>query len=188
MWKPTFSVSALTERSLLFTRKSQRTLIFGFDSWVYFLRNVTLSCVIFTSPDVCACVCFLNVSRVCQADTAVKVISYFPDLWWVLLLWDYERKLHCFGFTVVKAYQYTSMTSVMLLDCWAIPCVLVLTCVFLKTKYRLMKISGVVICIFGVVMVVFSDVHAGDRAGNGVNWFLFLLSFLPWLHSSQACK
>jgi solute carrier family 35 protein F1/2 len=29
-----------------------------------------------------------------------------------------------------------------------------------------MKISGVVICIVGVVMVVFSDVHAGDRAGG----------------------
>ncbi|XP_010469343.1 PREDICTED: solute carrier family 35 member F1-like [Camelina sativa] len=70
------------------------------------------------------------------------------------------------NFLVVKAYQYTSMTSVMLLDCWAIPCVLVLPWVFLKTKYRLMKISGVVICIVGVVMAVFSDVHAGDRAGG----------------------
>jgi solute carrier family 35 protein F1/2 len=29
-----------------------------------------------------------------------------------------------------------------------------------------MKISGVVICNVGVVMVVFSDVHAGDRAGG----------------------
>uniref|UniRef100_A0A1J3ETH0 Solute carrier family 35 member F1 n=1 Tax=Noccaea caerulescens TaxID=107243 RepID=A0A1J3ETH0_NOCCA len=70
------------------------------------------------------------------------------------------------NFLVVKAYQYTSITSVMLLDCWAIPCVLVLTWAFLHTKYRLMKISGVVICIVGVVMVVFSDVHAGDRAGG----------------------
>ncbi|CAG7905344.1 unnamed protein product [Brassica rapa] len=70
------------------------------------------------------------------------------------------------NFLVVKANQYTSITSVMLLDCWAIPCVLVLTWVFLKTKYRLMKITGVVICILGVVMVVFSDVHAGSRAGG----------------------
>ncbi|KAL0663047.1 hypothetical protein Bca4012_099884 [Brassica carinata] len=58
------------------------------------------------------------------------------------------------------------MTSVMLLDCWAIPCVLVLTWVFLKTRYSLMKISGVVVCILGVVMVVFSDVHVGDRSGG----------------------
>ncbi|CAH8269144.1 unnamed protein product [Arabidopsis lyrata] len=70
------------------------------------------------------------------------------------------------NFLVVKAYQNTSMTSIMLLDCWAIPCVLVFTWVFLRTKYRLMKTSGVFICIIGVVMVVFSDVHAGDRAGG----------------------
>ncbi|CAA7016690.1 unnamed protein product [Microthlaspi erraticum] len=70
------------------------------------------------------------------------------------------------SFLMVKAFQYTSITSVMLLDCWSIPCVLVLTWAFLHTKYRLMKISGVVICIVGVVMVVFSDVHAGSQAGG----------------------
>ncbi|XP_010413719.1 PREDICTED: solute carrier family 35 member F1-like [Camelina sativa] len=88
----------------------------------------------------------------------IKVKWYY---YFLLAIVDVEA-----NFLVVKAYQYTSLTSVMLLDCWAIPCVLVLTWVFLKTKYRLMKISGVVICIVGVVMVVFSDVHAGDRAGG----------------------
>ncbi|CAN7013476.1 unnamed protein product [Brassica oleracea var. botrytis] len=73
---------------------------------------------------------------------------------------------YVFLLAVVKANQYTLMTSVMLLDCWAIPCVLVLTWVFLKTRYRLMKISGVVVCILGVIMVVFSDVHAGSRPGG----------------------
>ncbi|CAA7016692.1 unnamed protein product [Microthlaspi erraticum] len=70
------------------------------------------------------------------------------------------------NFLMAKAYQNTSMTSIMLLDCWAIPCVLFLTWVFLKTRYKLMKIAGVVICTVGAVMVVFSDVHAGDRAGG----------------------
>lgn len=68
--------------------------------------------------------------------------------------------------TVVKAYQYTSLTSVMLLDCWSIPCVMLLTWIFLKTKYRYKKITGVIVCIAGLVLVVFSDVHAGDRAGK----------------------
>lgn len=67
---------------------------------------------------------------------------------------------------VVKAYQYTSITSVMLLDCWSIPSVMLLTWVFLKTKYRFRKITGVVVCVAGLVMVVFSDVHAGDQAGK----------------------
>ncbi|KAG2720917.1 hypothetical protein I3760_02G056500 [Carya illinoinensis] len=67
---------------------------------------------------------------------------------------------------VVKAYQYTSLTSVMLLDCWSIPSVMVLTWIFLKTKYRFRKIVGVLVCVAGLVVVIFSDVHAGDRAGG----------------------
>ncbi|XP_019429571.1 PREDICTED: solute carrier family 35 member F1-like [Lupinus angustifolius] len=70
------------------------------------------------------------------------------------------------NFLVVKSYQYTSLTSVMLLDCWSIPTVMLLTWLFLKTKYRFKKITGVVICVAGLVLVVFSDVHAGDRAGG----------------------
>ncbi|XP_027364847.1 solute carrier family 35 member F1-like [Abrus precatorius] len=70
------------------------------------------------------------------------------------------------NFLVVKAYQYTSLTSVMLLDCWTIPCVMLLTWIFLKTKYRFKKITGVAFCIAGLVLVIFSDVHAGDRAGG----------------------
>ncbi|KAL8144434.1 hypothetical protein V2J09_017466 [Rumex salicifolius] len=70
------------------------------------------------------------------------------------------------NYLVVKAYQYTSLTSVMLLDCWSIPCVILLTRVFLKTKYRFKKIAGVLICIAGLVMVVFSDVHANDHAAG----------------------
>lgn len=68
--------------------------------------------------------------------------------------------------TVVKAYQYTSITSVMLLDCWTIPCVLFLTWFFLKTKYRFTKLAGVVICVAGLVMVIFSDVHSADRSSK----------------------
>lgn len=70
------------------------------------------------------------------------------------------------NFLVVKAYQYTSLTSVMLLDCWAIPCVLLFTWFFLKTKYRPRKLVGVAICIAGIVLVIFSDVHAEDRSSG----------------------
>ncbi|KAK8548329.1 hypothetical protein V6N13_054867 [Hibiscus sabdariffa] len=70
------------------------------------------------------------------------------------------------NYLVVKAYQYTSITSVMLLDCWTIPSVMLLTYIFLKTKYRFRKIAGVIVCVAGLVMVVFSDVHAGDRSGG----------------------
>ncbi|CAA6667807.1 unnamed protein product [Spirodela intermedia] len=67
------------------------------------------------------------------------------------------------NFLVVKAYQYTSMTSIMLLDCWVIPCVIVFTLVFLKTRYRYRHYIGVAICVAGAILVVFSDVHADGR-------------------------
>jgi drug/metabolite transporter (DMT)-like permease len=43
---------------------------------------------------------------------------------------------------------------------------MVLTWFFLSTKYRFKKIAGVVVCVAGLVMVVFSDVHAGDQSGK----------------------
>lgn len=70
------------------------------------------------------------------------------------------------NFLVVKAYQFTSLTSVMLLDCWAIPSVIFLTWMFLRTKYRFKKFAGVAICIAGLALVVFSDVHAADRTAG----------------------
>ncbi|CAL0300430.1 unnamed protein product [Lupinus luteus] len=57
----------------------------------------------------------------------------------------------------------------MLLDCWSIPCVILLTWIFLKTKYRFTKLTGVAVCIAGLVLVVFSDVHSSDRASSGSN-------------------
>ena len=38
------------------------------------------------------------------------------------------------NYFAVKAYQYTSITSVMLLDCFTIPCVMVLSKIFLHAK------------------------------------------------------
>ncbi|XP_019054623.1 PREDICTED: solute carrier family 35 member F1-like [Nelumbo nucifera] len=70
------------------------------------------------------------------------------------------------NFLVVKAYQYTSITSIMMLDSWIIPCVMFLTWVFLKTKYQIRKFAGVVICVAATILVVFSDVHDSGRAGG----------------------
>lgn len=73
------------------------------------------------------------------------------------------------NYLAVKAYQYTSITSVMLLDCWTIPCVLLLTWLILKTRYAVPHFVGVAICVGGLVMVIFSDVHADDRTSGGSN-------------------
>lgn len=52
--------------------------------------------------------------------------------WWryaLLAVADVEA-----NYFVVKAYQYTSITSVMLIDCFTIPCVMVISCLYLGTK------------------------------------------------------
>ncbi|KAM7515484.1 hypothetical protein LguiA_005067 [Lonicera macranthoides] len=50
----------------------------------------------------------------------------------------------------------------MLLDCWSILCIIFLRWFFLKTKYRFRKYVGVA----GLVVVVFSGVHAADRSSK----------------------
>ncbi|KAJ0817494.1 putative solute carrier family 35 member SLC35F1/F2/F6 [Helianthus annuus] len=64
-----------------------------------------------------------------------------------------------------------------------IPSVILLTWLFLKTKYRYKKIAGVAICIAGLVLVIFSDVHAHKAEATllkGTFWWLrgphFMLS------------
>lgn len=101
---------------------------------------------------------FVYGSTMFYRGTALKAKWYY---YIILAVVDVEA-----NFLVVKAYQYTSITSVMLLDCWAIPCVILLTWVFLKTKYQWKKFLSVAICVGGLVMVVFSDVHAKDRSGG----------------------
>lgn len=91
--------------------------------------------------------------------------SFFDDIFWC---------------AVVKAYQYTSITSIMLLDCWSIPSVIFLTWFFLKTKYRFRKAIGVAICVVGLVVVVFSDVHAKDRSGKRTLFYAIFFDFVLW--------
>ncbi|PKA49940.1 hypothetical protein AXF42_Ash019256 [Apostasia shenzhenica] len=89
---------------------------------------------------------------------------------WLQLKWWYYVLLAVVdveaNYLVVKAYQYTSLTSIMLLDCCTIPSVIFLTWMFLKTKYGLRKFVGMGICVAGLVLVVFSDVHSSDRSGG----------------------
>lgn len=61
------------------------------------------------------------------------------------------------------AYRYTSITSVTLLYCTSIPCVLFLSWYFLRTRYGPNHFLGVAICVAGIVVAVLSDVHSSDR-------------------------
>ncbi|XP_078181848.1 uncharacterized protein LOC144575537 isoform X7 [Carex rostrata] len=71
------------------------------------------------------------------------------------------------NFLVVKAYQYSSITSVTLLDCWTIPWVMILTWIVLKTRYSVWQFIGAGICVVGLVLVLFSDAGVSSGGGTG---------------------
>ncbi|XP_076820328.1 solute carrier family 35 member F2-like [Clavelina lepadiformis] len=72
------------------------------------------------------------------------------------------------NFMVVLAYQYTSLTSVQLLDCFVIPVVMLLSYFLLKVRYIHVHYIGVTIALVGVACMVGADVLVG-KGGVGSN-------------------
>lgn len=98
--------------------------------------------------------------------------------WWkyfLLTLIDVEA-----NYLMVLAYQYTTITSVMLIDCFAIPTSMTLAFFFLKyekrlslfvagyltkalrTKYRWWHLVAVGLCLVGLVLLAVSDLLASE--------------------------
>uniref|UniRef100_A0A3B4H0X6 Info solute carrier family 35 member F2, like n=1 Tax=Pundamilia nyererei TaxID=303518 RepID=A0A3B4H0X6_9CICH len=90
--------------------------------------------------------------------------------WWKYLLLglvDVEA-----NYTVVKAYQYTTITSIQLLDCFVIPVLMGLSWWILKARYRLIHSVAVCICLLGVGAMVGADLLAGRDQGSTSNILL----------------
>lgn len=83
-------------------------------------------------------------------------------LWYMpLALVDVEA-----NFVVVLAFQYTDLASVMLLDCWAIPCVMAISHYFLGHRYMWKHYLGAFVCVLGIIVLVIADwVESGVAAG-----------------------
>lgn len=61
------------------------------------------------------------------------------------------------NYMVVKAYQCTDITSIMLLDCMTIPTCFILSKLFLKAQYSFSHYLGIVLCLIGIVIILISD-------------------------------
>lgn len=70
------------------------------------------------------------------------------------------------NYLVNKAYEYSSITSVTMLDCWTIAWVIILTWLILGTKYSLWQFLGAAICVTGLVVVLLSDAGVGGGGGS----------------------
>lgn len=67
------------------------------------------------------------------------------------------------NYLVVHAYQYTTLTSVQLLDCFTIPVVLLLSWAILKVRYQIIHIVGVSICLMGIGCLVWADADENNE-------------------------
>lgn len=73
------------------------------------------------------------------------------------------------NYLVVKAYQYTNLTSIQVLDCFSLVSVLVLSWIFLKVRYQFVHYSGVLICLAGITCLVIADYFGSRYYGPGKN-------------------
>lgn len=78
---------------------------------------------------------------------------------------------------VVWAYQYTSIASVMLLDCFTIPCVMILSRCALGASYTKSHILACLVCVAGLVLTVSSDLRSkgSGPSPHGPAWLGDLL-------------
>lgn len=74
------------------------------------------------------------------------------------------------NFFVVLAYRYTSITSIMLLDCFSIPCAMILSRLFLGSRYRPLHLAGVALCVAGLCLTVLSDRIVPAKGGAHEDW------------------
>jgi len=68
------------------------------------------------------------------------------------------------NFFAVLAFRFTSIANVTLLDCFAIPMVMILSRFYFKTSYRMKNIAGILACLIGIVIIVSSD--SSDSASS----------------------
>ncbi|KAK6168608.1 hypothetical protein SNE40_019805 [Patella caerulea] len=67
------------------------------------------------------------------------------------------------NYLVVKAYSFTSVTSVQVLDSFSIPAVMLLSYIFLRVKYHISHIIGAIICLIGIGGLILADVLAKNH-------------------------
>ncbi|EFO84674.1 hypothetical protein CRE_03865 [Caenorhabditis remanei] len=108
--------------------------------------------------------CFVYcISLACKSDDNGLVVVLRKRGWRYLILAIIDVEAN---YMIVKAYQYTNLTSVQLLDCATIPTVLFLSWLFLSVRYLASHILGVTICLIGIACVIWADA-LGDKGAEG---------------------
>ncbi|XP_061667920.1 solute carrier family 35 member F1 [Syngnathoides biaculeatus] len=94
-----------------------------------------------------------------------NLLAILKQSWWkymILGFIDIEA-----NYLILKAYQYTTLPSVQLLDCFVIPVVLLLSWFFLLVRYKAVHIVGTVLCLLGIGCMVGADILLGRQESHG---------------------
>ncbi|XP_034436367.1 solute carrier family 35 member F1 isoform X1 [Hippoglossus hippoglossus] len=94
-----------------------------------------------------------------------NLLAILKQRWWkymILGFIDIEA-----NYLVLKAYQYTTLSSVQLLDCFVIPVVLLLSWFFLLVRYKAAHFVGAGLCLLGIGCMVGADILLGRQQGLG---------------------
>ncbi|XP_059613706.1 solute carrier family 35 member F1-like [Phlebotomus argentipes] len=67
---------------------------------------------------------------------------------------------------LATSYQFTTLVSIQLLDCVALPIALALSCLTLGVRFRFVHIVGVSVCLMGVGCLVWAGVGATKATGD----------------------
>ncbi|KAJ5649386.1 solute carrier family 35 member [Penicillium longicatenatum] len=92
---------------------------------------------------------------------------------WLRLIWRDGWKYIILAFCdvegnyfIVLAYEYTTMLSAQLINFWAIVVVVVISFLFLKVRYHITQIAGIIICVGGMGVLIASDHITGTNGGD----------------------
>ncbi|KAH9738306.1 hypothetical protein KPL71_018746 [Citrus sinensis] len=105
--------------------------------------------------------CYLSLALVYGGILLYRRQRLQVSWYWYLLLGFVDVQGN---FLFNKAFQFTSISSVTLLDCCAIPCAIVFTWVFLGTRYSVWQLFGASLCVLGLGLMLLSD---AEMAGGG---------------------
>ena len=70
---------------------------------------------------------------------------------------------------LLTAYEYTTITSVSLLDCFAIPMVMIWGIFIFGRRYKLQHFIGITVSLLGMILMVYTDSIVNKSANHGSN-------------------
>ncbi|KAL8857606.1 MAG: hypothetical protein Q9178_005771 [Gyalolechia marmorata] len=107
--------------------------------------------------------------------TSFTLYRYGFKRWYRLLLKDgWKYIILSFldvqgNYFTVLAYRYTTILSAQLINFFAIVVVVIVSSIFLRVRYHITQVAGILICIGGVGILIGSDHITGATASDGIS-------------------